>query len=527
MDLSNELISQFAKLTSDNSKSSETVVYGTVTESEGSMYVIIDGSDILTPITTTANIKDGQRVTVMIKDHTATVTGNITSPSVGNDVVNEAKEEVKIELTDSILEIIADKMVVDVPKVELTGSIKIGSSPSGEYGAFEVSTDGVLRMGDLITNTTVNKNLRALRIDQVGNVRIGGYSAYSNGERAVAEIQSNGRIWSCSKTDPYTYTKIDEGVIEIANTGIDPDYNGPNGEKVLDSYIRFQNGQISIYNSADDKYSSYNRSLYLQYNHIGSAMGRIEFQNSIEITGGVSSTSRMLISQNAKAYRGVDTSGIEVALCHVGGDNVLKYGYGSWNGDSEDCYNKGSEFLGGDKVYVKSKNIIYLGCDSDKYIRFCYNGDDNYIFRPNDNEKNIYCGSSSYPWKAVSAVSVNQTSDRTLKENIKYISNANTINDEDLTINDCYNFIKNDLPLATYNYIHDKVPNKIGFIAQDLLYNVDGSDNKIGQLIIDNLKYTEEHGKLTYDTNNLFGVMLGAMQVMINEIETLKSKLND
>ena len=82
------------------------------------------------------------------------------------------------------------------------------------------------------------------------------------------------------------------------------------------------------------------------------------------------------------------------------------------------------------------------------------------------------------------------------------------------------------MPIATYNYIGDK-SDKIGFIAQDLLYNADQTDNKVGQLIIDNLKYSEEDGKLTYNTNNLFGVMLGAMQVMADKIEELEGKLQE
>lgn len=82
MSLSSDLISQFVKVTNDNQQSKkETTVYGTMVEYNGTMYVQIDGSELLTPVTTTANTKAGERVTVMIKNHTATVTGNITSPS--------------------------------------------------------------------------------------------------------------------------------------------------------------------------------------------------------------------------------------------------------------------------------------------------------------------------------------------------------------------------------------------------------------------------------------------------------------
>lgn len=93
MALSSELISQFAKITNDKGeKKSETIVYGTIVEHGGINYVKIDGSELLTPISTTANTKPGERVTVMIKNHTATVTGNISSPSARIADVNDIKD---------------------------------------------------------------------------------------------------------------------------------------------------------------------------------------------------------------------------------------------------------------------------------------------------------------------------------------------------------------------------------------------------------------------------------------------------
>lgn len=90
MGLSNDLITQFVKVTNDKKEEKkETVVYGTVKTVDGVDYVQLDGSELLTPVSSTTNIADGERVTVMIKNHTATVTGNITSPSPsGSDLDN-------------------------------------------------------------------------------------------------------------------------------------------------------------------------------------------------------------------------------------------------------------------------------------------------------------------------------------------------------------------------------------------------------------------------------------------------------
>lgn len=97
MALSSDLISQFVKVTNDNKKTvEETTVYGTIVEYEGTPYVRLDGSELLTPITTTTVVKPGERVAVMIKNHTATVTGNVTSPSAQDkdvaDVLNKTKD---------------------------------------------------------------------------------------------------------------------------------------------------------------------------------------------------------------------------------------------------------------------------------------------------------------------------------------------------------------------------------------------------------------------------------------------------
>ena len=135
MPLSTDLISQFVKVTKNEpEESKESTAYGTTVEYNGSTYVKLDGSDLLTPIVTTADVKSGERVTVMIKDHTATVTGNISSPAartgdvkdLGNkisefeiviaDKVSVAQLEAEIARIDSL---VADNVVI---KERLTAS---------------------------------------------------------------------------------------------------------------------------------------------------------------------------------------------------------------------------------------------------------------------------------------------------------------------------------------------------------------------------------------------------------------------
>jgi hypothetical protein len=103
MALTNDLITQFAKLTQPKAKAtSESIVYGTVVESDGLTYVQLDGSNVLTPYTSTTNVAAGERVTVMIKNHTMTITGNKTSPAARNVDLELAANEIRAEVNGEL-----------------------------------------------------------------------------------------------------------------------------------------------------------------------------------------------------------------------------------------------------------------------------------------------------------------------------------------------------------------------------------------------------------------------------------------
>lgn len=93
MDLPNSLVSQFAKLSKNQNESNEKTVYGTTVAQGDKLYVNIDGSDSITPVVSMSDIKPGERVSVLIKDHTATIIGNITNPSAGTEEVGKVLDE--------------------------------------------------------------------------------------------------------------------------------------------------------------------------------------------------------------------------------------------------------------------------------------------------------------------------------------------------------------------------------------------------------------------------------------------------
>lgn len=98
MGLSHDLISQFVKVTNDRQTvKKETIAYGTAVELDGKKYVRLDGSEMLTPVSSTADAEANERVTVLIKDHTATITGNASSPAARKQSVDDATEELDVE----------------------------------------------------------------------------------------------------------------------------------------------------------------------------------------------------------------------------------------------------------------------------------------------------------------------------------------------------------------------------------------------------------------------------------------------
>lgn len=176
MRLSDELKSEFAKLISKPEKQTEAIMYGTIAIRDNIMYVNLDGSDILTPITTTTSVKDGDRVTVLIKNHTAMVTGNLSSPSSSSSEVDEIRTKVNsIEaITANIDDIVADNVYI---KEHLTAN---------EAYISELQTDNISIKETLEANTAKISKLETNKLDaQTANIT---FATIKNLEATNADI---------------------------------------------------------------------------------------------------------------------------------------------------------------------------------------------------------------------------------------------------------------------------------------------------------------------------------------------------
>lgn len=101
----NNLATTFAKIIKEDATATkDSTVYGTAVEFNGKMYVKLDGSERMTPIETTTSIKEGNRVTVLIKAHSAIVTGNVTDPSTSKSDKKAIDDKVK-DLSSQVSEL--------------------------------------------------------------------------------------------------------------------------------------------------------------------------------------------------------------------------------------------------------------------------------------------------------------------------------------------------------------------------------------------------------------------------------------
>lgn len=82
----------------EKSKTSSTV-YGYAVINEGQIYVKLDGSTEYTPVVSTIDVVDGDRVIVNITNHRAIIVNNISSPAARSNSVTEIKSELS-DMTD-------------------------------------------------------------------------------------------------------------------------------------------------------------------------------------------------------------------------------------------------------------------------------------------------------------------------------------------------------------------------------------------------------------------------------------------
>ena len=169
MSLSKDLISQFVKATKDTTTvKKESTVYGTVVKYNEKTYVKIDGSDLLTPAETLSSVEEGERVSIMIKDHTATITGNYTAPSASSIKVDGMDADLKANTADiknlvaknaEIENLVASKATIE----DLRAANAEIDTLKSNYAEIETLVADKASIGDL---EAVNADIKSLKADK-------------------------------------------------------------------------------------------------------------------------------------------------------------------------------------------------------------------------------------------------------------------------------------------------------------------------------------------------------------------------
>lgn len=219
MGLSDDLISQFAKITKDDTKpKSETTVYGTTVEYNGAIYVKLDGSDRLTPVITTADLKTDERVSVMIKNHAATVTGNITSPSASKSDLDDAVDqitEVEILVANKVSTEELDAQIGRIDSL-VSDNVTIKETLSATEAIVETLTaDNVTIKGQLTAAEANIENLTTTKLDT--EIAKATYAEIGDLEVVNADIHNLEADYGAFKdlsTDKFTAIEGDIGTLE-------------------------------------------------------------------------------------------------------------------------------------------------------------------------------------------------------------------------------------------------------------------------------------------------------------------------
>lgn len=191
MALSKNLISDFVKATTDDKKTAEeTTLYGTIVEYNGSKYVRLDGSDMLTPYTATVAAKAGERVRVSVGKHSATVTGNVSSPAARTGDVEELGQKV-----DTFDAVVANKATIKDLEVErarvddlVVDNVVIKNQLTADSAEIkDLKADNVDIKGKLTARDAEIENLKANKID--AEVVSANYATIKNLEATQASVK--------------------------------------------------------------------------------------------------------------------------------------------------------------------------------------------------------------------------------------------------------------------------------------------------------------------------------------------------
>lgn len=170
MELSGDLLKRFVQVTNDKEpKKKETTVYGTVVKNGESTYVKLDGSsNTLTPAFLGVCADNNDRVIVNIKNHSATITNNLTSPpktGIYSEILNENFNIITGRIAS--IEMITSKAITtDTLSAALVDAGYISAEEiHSEYIRADELVSKIATIDSLTANDAFIKNIQTVAID--------------------------------------------------------------------------------------------------------------------------------------------------------------------------------------------------------------------------------------------------------------------------------------------------------------------------------------------------------------------------
>lgn len=402
MSLSNDLISQFIKVTNDTTgKKEKTKTYATVVESNGVMYVQLDGSELITPVDTTNILHEGDRVIVDINDHNAVASGNISNPSVSGVELSQTEDTLRIEFKDGLekLELaFQDGYHQGITRVSKDG-IKVSHTGYGGYtemthsgfyltnGAgnkvLQCTANGLVYTGTIKASDIMSTD-GTFKIDKNGNItgasfkssKGDNFSIDENGIITASGLAVEGNISTntiiCKDISNKAYPKTLTSSVTI---WVDPTTGDDNSQCVnnatfktiqgaIDSIPKFLNGKVVTLHLSRDVVGNANFTyftggrifFYFRYHTLYGGLNFYHCSAGIFVYGddGSGRPGKGAIHPSAAINAGSRTSSIYANVCKYVNINKLDV----WASDNQ------VDGLTGDKIGVSAQGGGFLYCSN-------------------------------------------------------------------------------------------------------------------------------------------------------------------
>ena len=216
MSLSSELIDQLVKVTQNTEpRDKDNTAYGTVVIMGSKKYVKIDGSDLMTPVSSTVAVENGDRVIVTIKSHSATVTGNTSSPAASDKKVTELGTKIsdfEIVIADKVSAKELDVQIGRIDDLTADNATIKESLTANKASIDDLTAKNAEITGTLEANKAKIDDLDAKKLDtEVADIK---YASVDRLDATDADLRN-------LKSDYAQFEKTTTGELQATNAKID------------------------------------------------------------------------------------------------------------------------------------------------------------------------------------------------------------------------------------------------------------------------------------------------------------------